>query len=84
MWGDQNSIMDTEKQEEFQKVQWTIVIQCGKEGNNPPNYKIIMNYYGDAPVLFLSVNQIRLNGSRKSDGRFSYNTEHGITHYSCN
>ena len=28
--------MDTEKQEEFQEVEWTIVIQCVKEGNNPP------------------------------------------------
>ena len=45
--------MDTEKQEEFQEVEWTIVIQCIKEGNNPPNYKIIMNYHGDAPVPIL-------------------------------
>ena len=30
--------MDTEKQEEFQEVEWTIVIQCVKEGNNPPIY----------------------------------------------
>ena len=28
--------MGTEKQEEFQEVEWTIVIQCVKEGNNPP------------------------------------------------
>ena len=42
--------MDTEKQEELQKVEWTKVIQCVKEGSNPPNYEIIMNYYGDAPV----------------------------------
>ena len=41
--------MDTEKQDEFPEVEWTIVIQCVKEGNNPPYYKIIMNYYGDAP-----------------------------------
>ena len=34
--------------------------------------------------LFESVNQIRLNGSRKSDSRFSYSTEYGITHFSCN
>ena len=45
--------MDTEKQEEFQEVEWTIVIQCVKEGNNPPNYKIIMNYYGNAPIPIL-------------------------------
>ena len=32
--------MDTDKQEEFQEVEWTIVIQCIKEGNNPPIYKI--------------------------------------------
>ena len=74
--------MDTEKQEEFQKVEWTIVIQCIKEENSP-NYKITMNYYRDAPVPILSVNQIRLNGSRKSDSRFSCSTEYGITHYSC-
>ena len=42
--------MDTEKQEESQEVEWTIVIQCVKEENNPPIYKIVMNYYGDAPV----------------------------------
>ena len=30
--------MDTEKQEESQEVEWTIVVQCVKEGNNPPNY----------------------------------------------
>ena len=46
--------MDTEKQEEFQEVEWTIVIQCVKEGNNTPHYKIIMNYYGDAPVPILT------------------------------
>ena len=40
--------MDSEKQEEFQEVKWTIVIQCVKEGNNPP-----MNYYGDTPVPIL-------------------------------
>ena len=45
--------MDAEKQEESQEVEWTIVIQCVKEGNNPPNYKIKMNYYGDAPVPIL-------------------------------
>ena len=45
--------MDTEKQEEFQEVEWTIAIQCVKEGNNPPNYKTTMNYYGDAPVPIL-------------------------------
>ena len=45
--------MDTEKQEEFQEVEWTIVIQCIKEGNNPPIYKIVMNYYGNAPVPIL-------------------------------
>ena len=45
--------MDTEKQEEFQEVEWTIVIQCVKERNNPPTYKIVMNYYGDAPVPIL-------------------------------
>ena len=44
--------MDTEKQEEFQEGKWTIVIQCVKEGNNPI-YKIVMNYYGDAPVPIL-------------------------------
>ena len=31
--------MDTEKQEESQKVKWTTVVQCVKEGNNPPIYK---------------------------------------------
>ena len=45
--------MDTEKQEEFQDIQWTIVVQCVKKGNNPPIYKIVMNYYGDAPVPIL-------------------------------
>ena len=45
--------MDTEKQEESQEVEWTIVVQCVKEGNKPPIYKIVMNYYGDAPVPFL-------------------------------
>ena len=45
--------MDTEKQDEFPEVEWTIVIQCVKEGNNLPNYKIIMNYYGNAPVPIL-------------------------------
>ena len=38
--------MDTEKQEESQEVKWTIVVQCVKGGNNPPIYKIVMNYYG--------------------------------------
>ena len=45
--------MDTEKQDEFPEVEWTIVIQCIKEENNPPNYKIIMNYYGNALVSIL-------------------------------
>ena len=45
--------MDTEKQEEFQEVEWTIVIQCIKEGNSPPIYKIVMNYYGNATVPIL-------------------------------
>ena len=45
--------MDPEKQEEFQEIQWTIGVQCIKEGNNPPHYKIVMNYYGDAPVPIL-------------------------------
>ena len=45
--------MDTEKQDEFPEVEWTIMIQCVKEGNNPPNYKIIMNYYGNVPVPIL-------------------------------
>ena len=45
--------MDTEKQNEFPEVKWTIVIQCVKEGNNPPSYKIIMNYYGDTPEPIL-------------------------------
>ena len=31
--------MDPEKQEEFQEIQWTKVVQCVKEGNNPPIYK---------------------------------------------
>ena len=35
--------MDTEKQVESQEVEWTIVIQCVKEGNNPPIYKMVMN-----------------------------------------
>ena len=30
--------MDTEKQEGDQKVEWTIVIQCVKDGNNPPGH----------------------------------------------
>ena len=76
--------MDTETQEESQEVKWTIVIQCVKEGNNPPSYKIVMNYYGDAPVPILSVKQIKLNGSRKSDSRFSYSVEYGIALYDCN
>ena len=42
--------MDTEKQEEFPKVEWAIVVQCIKEGENPPIYKIVMKYYGDAPT----------------------------------
>ena len=45
--------MDTEKQEESQEVKWTIVVQCVKGGNNPTIYKIVMNYYGDAPVPIL-------------------------------
>ena len=45
--------MDTEKQDEFPEVEWTIVIQCVKEGNNLPNYKIIMNYYDNALVPIL-------------------------------
>ena len=45
--------MDTEEQKEFQEVEWTIVIQCIKEGDNPPNYRIVMTYYGDAPVTIL-------------------------------
>ena len=45
--------MDTEKQDEFPEVEWTIVIQCVKEGNNLPNYKIIMNYCGNAPIPIL-------------------------------
>ena len=53
LWENQSNIMDTEKQEEFQDIQWTIVVQCVKEGNNPPIYKIVMNYYGDAPVPIL-------------------------------
>ena len=47
--------MDTGKQEELQEVEWTIVVQCVKEGNNPPIYKIVMNYYGDAPVPHFEV-----------------------------
>ena len=47
--------MDTEKQDEFPEVEWIIVIQCVKEGNNPPNYKIIMNYYRNAPVPIFKV-----------------------------
>ena len=77
--------MDTGKQDEFPEVEWTSVIQCVKEGNNPPNYKIIMNYYGNATSTHFKVwNQIRLNGSRKSDSRFSYSSKYGITHYGCN
>ena len=30
-----------------------MVIQCVKEGNNPPIYKIVMSYYGNAPVPIL-------------------------------
>ena len=45
--------MDTEKQDEFPEVEWTIVIQCAKEGNNLPKYKKTMNYYGNAPVPIL-------------------------------
>ena len=33
--------MDTEKLEEFQEVEWTIVIQCVKEGNNSPNNELL-------------------------------------------
>ena len=75
--------MDTEKQEEFQEVEWTIVIQCVKEGNNPPIYKIVMNYYGDAPVPILKC-ETNQTGSRKSDGRFSCSTEYGITYSNYN
>ena len=53
LWENQSNIMDTEKQEEFQDIQWTIVVQCVKEGNNPPTYKLVMNYYGEAPVPIL-------------------------------
>ena len=51
--------MNTEKQEEFQEVKWTIVIQCVKEGNNPPNNKIVMNYYGytSIPILKCELDQ---------------------------
>ena len=45
--------MDTEKREESQEVKWTIVVQCVKGGNNPPIYKIVMNYYGDVSVPIL-------------------------------
>ena len=47
------TLWNTEKQKESQEVEWTIVVQCVKEGNNPPNYKIVMNYYGEAPVPIL-------------------------------
>ena len=47
--------MDTEKQEESQEVEWTIVVQCVKERNNPPIYKIVMNYYGNAPGTHFEV-----------------------------
>ena len=76
--------MDTEKQEEFQKVEWTIVVQCVKEANNPPSYKITMNYYGDAPVPILKCESDQTEWIRKSDSRFSYSIEYGITHYNCN
>ena len=45
--------MDTEKQEEPQELEWTIVIQCVKEWNNPPIYKIVMSYYGNTPAPVL-------------------------------
>ena len=45
--------MDTEKQEESQEVEWSMVVQCVKEGNNPPIYKIVMNYYENTPVPIL-------------------------------
>ena len=55
--------MDPEKQEESQQIQWTIVIQCFKEGENPPIYKIVMRYYGDnpAPVLRCETAQTEWN-----------------------
>ena len=45
--------MDPEKQEEPQQLEWTMVIQCYKEGDNPPIYKIVMSYYGDSPAPIL-------------------------------
>ena len=45
--------METEKQEKFPEVEWTIVVQCIKEGENPPIYKIVMKYNGDPPVPIL-------------------------------
>ena len=45
--------MHIEIQEESQKVEWTIVVQCVKEGENPPIYKIVMKYYGEEPVPLL-------------------------------
>ena len=34
--------MDSEKQEESQEIEWTIVVQCIKERGNPPIYKIVI------------------------------------------
>ena len=45
--------MDPEKQEEPPQLEWTMVIQCYKEGDNPPIYKIVMSYYGDSPAPIL-------------------------------
>ena len=45
--------MDSEKQEESQEIEWTIIIHCIKERGNPPIYKIVMNYYRDEPVPIL-------------------------------
>ena len=45
--------MESEKQEESQEIEWTIVVQCIKERGNPPIYKIVMNYYGYEPVPIL-------------------------------
>ena len=76
--------MDTEKQDEFPEVEWTIVIQCVKEGNNPPNYKIIMNYYGNAPIPILKCESDQTEWIRKSVSRFSCSPKYGITYYGCN
>ena len=45
--------MDTEISKESQSVEWTIVVQCVKEGENPPIYKIVMKYYGEEPAPLL-------------------------------